>query len=129
MLPLPAKYVKNINLMVFNKRNYAYTSCDLNLESSNFLIAYFISSCLKNSTTPVPSLYVSAKQTSPASRIWSFKSCHEPDGGKPDTITLNCDRFDGGPLFLPPSPRPLSLFRLPRKLPGPPPLGNSTRSL
>lgn len=90
------------------------TSCDRNLESSNFLIAYFISSCLKNSTTPVPSLYVSAKQTSPASRIWSFKSCHEPLAGNPDTSTRNCERFVTGPRLLLPSPRLRSLPRLPR---------------
>lgn len=60
------------------------TSWDRNLESSNFLTAYFISSSRRNSTTPVPSLKTSAKQTSPASLIWSFKSCQLPDGGKPN---------------------------------------------
>lgn len=46
-------------------------------------MAYFISSYLKNSTTPDPSLKASAKHTSPASRMWSFKSCQDPDGGNP----------------------------------------------
>ncbi|EFA04854.1 hypothetical protein TcasGA2_TC014906 [Tribolium castaneum] len=64
------------------------TSCDLNLESSNFFIAYFMSSYRRNSTTPEPSLNASAKHTSPASRMWSFKSCHEPDGGNPAKIQL-----------------------------------------
>jgi hypothetical protein len=33
------------------------TSCDLNLESSNFLMAYFMSSWRTNSQTPVPSCW------------------------------------------------------------------------
>lgn len=43
-------------LLVALKCNVSLTSCDRNLESSNFLIAYFMSSCLKNSTTVSPQL-------------------------------------------------------------------------
>ena len=60
------------------------TSWDLNFESSSFFKAYFMSSYRTYSQTPDPSLKTSAKQTSPASRIWSFKSCQLPVWGKPE---------------------------------------------
>jgi len=60
-------------------------SCDLNLLSSRYFAAHSISFLLANSTIPVPSLYTSAHNTSPASRMWSFKSCQLPVGGRPDT--------------------------------------------
>ena len=41
-------------------------------------VQYFMSSYRTYSQTPDPSLKTSAKQTSPASRIWSFKSCQFP---------------------------------------------------
>lgn len=70
------------HLFNFTIRKFGFscklTSWDLNRESSSFFMAYFISSYRRNSTTPVPSLCTSAKHTSPASRIWSFKSCQDP---------------------------------------------------
>lgn len=54
-----------------------------------------MSSCFANSTTAVPSLKTSAKRTSPAWRMWSFRSCHEPEAGKFST-TIRCEDLRGG---------------------------------
>lgn len=59
------------------------TWCERNSVRSSLRSAYSMSSLRRNSTTPSPSRCTSAKQTSPASRMWSFKSCQLPVGGRP----------------------------------------------
>ncbi len=71
---------------MFNERNRfprTLTWWDLNSVLSRRLSAYSMSSRLRNSTTPSPSCCTSAKHTSPASRMWSFRSCQLPLGGRP----------------------------------------------
>ena len=58
-----------------------------------------MSSCLKYSTAPEPSLKTSEKQTSPASLMWSFRSCQLPVAGSPLTITRYWDLYDNGWLL------------------------------
>eukprot|EP00041_Stephanoeca_diplocostata_P021665 m.508243 g.508243 ORF g.508243 m.508243 type:complete len:184 (+) comp21881_c0_seq40:2950-3501(+) len=70
-------------------RTYADSSmCERNFVSSRFLMARSTSSAEPNSTIPSP-LFTSVRSTfpNPPSRQKSFKSCHEPLLGIPETIT------------------------------------------
>mmetsp|Transcript_28074 Transcript_28074/g.90680 ORF Transcript_28074/g.90680 Transcript_28074/m.90680 type:complete len:421 (+) Transcript_28074:112-1374(+) len=80
----------------------------LNVEPSSLRRAYFMSSSVEYSTTPVPSRRTSVNPTSPASRMWSLRSCHDAVRGSPLTTTRNWERRGGprGPLPPPRAPRP-----------------------
>ena len=53
----------------------------------------------------IPFRNTSVNRTSPASRMWSFRSCHDPDLGKPETDTLYFDDRGSNRPPLPPLSR------------------------
>ena len=79
----------------------------LNSVSSSRLIASSMASSLPYSTTPPPRRSTSVKTTSPALRMWSFRSCQLAESGSPVIFTRNCDRrrSRGGERPRPPPPR------------------------